>query len=363
MGDAHNVKTATHRIKKRFLAFLLTAALLATMIPGVFAVDLSVDAGFYFKQSRGGTCTLVSAAMMLRRRAYLDGMTDWTDVTENSVRSSAWSGGLSHNFVYKAMRVAYATLPSGTKAKTDMLIQLLAEHPEGIVLYDRTEPHAVLLTDYTDGVFYCSDPAGSVSSGRVPISSASISIGRSSCYWYIASDENGTVEQSADTLRLESVRYPVNIKVGSGMGLTGVVSSASDNILISVEVAVLDAANQTVQSAEAAPNASSYSLKGLDSQIRFGELAQGSYTYMVVLTDGSGQSMCFVSDFTVSDADMNTSTYWSAQDPDGTKLSQGVETASPDTAADVQTTTDDAATEPEQYTGDDLWSWLDGLWG
>ena len=46
-----------------------------------------------------------------------------------------------------------------------MLIQLLAEHPEGIVLYDRRQPHAVLLTDYTDGVFYCSDPAGSVSSG------------------------------------------------------------------------------------------------------------------------------------------------------------------------------------------------------
>ena len=62
------------------------------------AVDLNVDAGFYFKQSRGGTCTRASAAMMLRRRAYFDGRTDWVDVTENSVRSTAWSNGLD---VYK----------------------------------------------------------------------------------------------------------------------------------------------------------------------------------------------------------------------------------------------------------------------
>lgn len=72
------------------------------------------------------------------------------------------------------MQVGYATLPSSNAGKTQVLIELLAQHPEGIVLYDRRQPHAVLLTDYTDGVFYCSDPAGSVSSGRVPISSASI---------------------------------------------------------------------------------------------------------------------------------------------------------------------------------------------
>ena len=56
-------------------------------LPSALALDLNVDAGFYFKQSRSGTCTLASAAMMLRRRAYLDGLGDWVDVTENSVRS------------------------------------------------------------------------------------------------------------------------------------------------------------------------------------------------------------------------------------------------------------------------------------
>lgn len=164
------------------MALVLSLVLMAVMLPGALAVDLNVDAGFYFKQSRGGTCTLASAAMMLRRRAFLDGLTDWTDVTENSVRGSAWAGGLSHSFNYNAMQVGYSTLPSNNGEKKAVLIQLLAEHPEGIVLYDRRQPHAVLLTDYTDGVFYCSDPAGSVSSGRVPISAASISIAGASCY-------------------------------------------------------------------------------------------------------------------------------------------------------------------------------------
>ena len=181
---------------------MLTLVLILTLLPAALAVDLNVDVGFYFKQSRGGTCTLASAAMMLRRRAYFDGLDGWVDVTENSIKSTAWSGGLSHSFTYNAMHVGYATLPSGKAAKTEALIQILAEHPEGIVLYDRRQPHAVILTDYTDGVFYCSDPANGVSAGRVPLSSASISISGASCYWYITSDANddgtGLEELEAD---------------------------------------------------------------------------------------------------------------------------------------------------------------------
>ena len=184
------METAPHHAWKKLSALVLTLALMLSILPGALAVDLNVDAGFYFKQSRGGTCTLASAAMMLRRRAYFDGLDGWVDVTENSVKSTAWSGGLSHSFTYNAMHVGYATLPSGTAAKTEALIQILQEHPEGIVLYDRTQPHAVLLTDYTDGVFYCSVPSNGVSAGRVPLSSASISISGASCYWYITSDAN-----------------------------------------------------------------------------------------------------------------------------------------------------------------------------
>ena len=344
------MEISPHGLKKKLAALALSLVLLLTCLPGALAVDLNVDAGFYFKQSRGGTCTLASAAMMLRRRAYLDGLIDWVDVTENSVKSSAWSGGLSHSFNYKAMQVGYATLPSSNAEKTQVLVELLAQHPEGIVLYDRRQPHAVLLTDYTDGVFYCSDPAGSVSSGRVPISAASISIGSSSCYWYITSDQNSVAVQP-DSLRLEGVRYPINLRLGSGMSVSGTVASASSAVLTEVEVAILDAADQTVQSAEAAPNAASWSLKNLDSQIRFGELPEGAYSYMVLLTDSNGQTLCFMSDFTVSSAATSTSTYWSVQDPSGSKLTEGVQQA-------VETAVE-AAANAEQSTK----SWLEKLFG
>ena len=342
------MEISPHGLKKKLAALALSLVLLLTCLPGALAVDLNVDAGFYFKQSRGGTCTLASAAMMLRRRAYLDGLIDWVDVTENSVKSSAWSGGLSHSFNYKAMQVGYATLPSGNAEKTQVLMELLAQHPEGIVLYDRRQPHAVLLTDYTDGVFYCSDPAGSVSSGRVPISAASISIGSSSCYWYITSDQNSVAVQP-DSLRLEGVKYPINLRLGSGMSVSGTVASASSAVLTEVEVAILNAADQTVQSAEAAPNAASWSLKNLDSQIRFGELPEGAYSYMVLLTDSNGQTLCFMSDFTVSSAATSTSTYWSVQDPSGSKLTEGVQQA-------VETAVE-AAANAEQSTK----SWLEKL--
>ena len=344
------MEISPHGLKKKLAALALSLVLLLTCLPGALAVDLNVDAGFYFKQSRGGTCTLASAAMMLRRRAYLDGLIDWVDVTENSVKSSAWSGGLSHSFNYKAMQVGYATLPSGNAEKTQVLVELLAQHPEGIVLYDRRQPHAVLLTDYTDGVFYCSDPAGSVSSGRVPISAASISIGSSSCYWYITSDQNSVAVQP-DSLRLEGVKYPINLRLGSGMSVSGTVASASSAVLTEVEVAILNAADQTVQSAAAAPNAASWSLKNLDSQIRFGELPEGAYSYMVLLTDSNGQTLCFMSDFTVSSAATSTSTYWSVQDPSGSKLTEGVQQA-------VETAVE-AAANAEQSTK----SWLEKLFG
>ena len=220
------MECAPHRIWKKLMALVSSLVLMAVMLPGALAVDLNVDAGFYFKQSRGGTCTLASAAMMLRRRAYFDGLSDWTNVTENSVRSTAWANGLAHSFTYKEMQVGYGTRPSRKQEKVQTLITLLSQHPEGIVLYDRTQPHAVLLTDYTNGIFYCSDPAGNIGYGRIPITSSSVSIARASCYWYVTADHNSVAAQ-ADGLRLEGVRYPVNLRTGSGMTLTGTANSAT----------------------------------------------------------------------------------------------------------------------------------------
>ena len=321
------METAKHfgsKLRKTLAALLATMALMAVLLPGALAVDLNVDVGFYFKQSRGGTCTLASAAMMLRRRAYLDGMDSWVDVTENGIKSTAWSGGLSHSFTYNDMHVGYATLPSGKAAKTKALVSILAEHPEGIVLYDRSQPHALLLTDYTNGTFYCSDPAGNISSGRIPLENSSVSINGSSCYWYVASDHNA-VASSPDSLRLEGMSYPINIHAGKGMAMTGTANAALGMTLTDVQVAVLDENDQTVVTAQASPNAAGFSFKTLDSEIRFGELPAGSYTYMVIVTDSNGDNLCFTSDFTVSDGSASTGTYWSVKDTEGAKLLDSIQ--------------------------------------
>ena len=88
----------------------------------------------------------------------------------------------------------------------------------------------------------------------------------------------------------EGVRYPVNIRTGSGMTLTGTANSATGTTLTSVQVAILDAADQTVQSAAAQANAAAFSLNTLDSQIRFGELPEGSYSYMVLVVETAAET-------------------------------------------------------------------------
>ena len=82
-----------------------------------------------------------------------------------------------------------------------------------------------------------------------------------------------------------------------------------------------------------------------DDQIHFGELPTGCYTYMVIVTESSGETLCFASDFTVSDAATSTATYWSVQDPDGTKL------------------TDQTITATAEETIQSTLGWLSGLFG
>ena len=103
--------------------------------------------------------------------------------------------------------------------------------------------------------------------------------------------------------------------------------------------------DKIVQSAQAQVGGTSFSLKTLDDQIHFGELPTGCYTYMVIVTETSGENLCFASDFTVSDAATSTAIYWSVQDPDGTKL------------------TDQTITATAEETIQSTLGWLSGLFG
>lgn len=131
----------------------------------------------------GGTCTLASATMMIRRQAILSGINDWEAITESSVRNVAWTNkGLLLNFSFCGMNVtAYPGVDVGEMAlaeKKAYFISMLEKHPEGIVIYrtDSSQWHAVLLTDYdeTTDSFYCADPAPGVPTGRIPLSQCTI---------------------------------------------------------------------------------------------------------------------------------------------------------------------------------------------
>ena len=135
----------------------------------------------------------------------------------------------------------------------------------------------------------------------------------------MASDHN-SIAAEADGLRLEGMSYPINVRAGKGMALTGTANAALGTTLTNVQVAVLDENDQTVFTAQAAPNTAIFSFKSLDSSIRFGELPAGNYTYMVIVTDSQGDNLCFTSDFTVSDGSASSGVYWSVKDTEGTKL-------------------------------------------
>lgn len=195
-------------MKKRLLALFLVLVLSVLSLPVSLAADVD-DAGVFLKQQTRSTCTLASATMMLRRRAILDADAGWQDITESSVKRAAWSGGLAWNFSYhglsvSVMRGASGWAGSSLESKRAALIELLAAHPEGVVAYSTSQPHAVLLTDYDPdtGVFYCCDPAPYYPAGRVELVRSSIKGGDQDAVlkkinqlWYIS----GGVSSGAGT--------------------------------------------------------------------------------------------------------------------------------------------------------------------
>ena len=148
-------------------------------------VDELNDDSVFIKQSTRGTCTLASAAMVIRRAKMLAGDDDWEEATESAVGNCAWlSGtGILWNFTYDDISMTH-----GYVSGTGELIELLEEHPEGIVAYDSWMPHAILLTDYdaeTD-TFYCADPSEYAAYGRIPVSESLISVYNVSTVWYVS---------------------------------------------------------------------------------------------------------------------------------------------------------------------------------
>ena len=176
----------------KFLSVVIGAALIAPVcsaVPSgndVNAVSLNTLNGddMFFKQQGHYTCTLCANAMLLRRTTRLLGG-NWQAVTESSCRGSMWyDAGMAITYNYNGISVDNERIygPSANKIKS-----LLEEHPEGIVAYDYDYPHAILVTDYTDGKFYCADPANNTPSGRIEVSQSLLDINDIEDYWYVTS--------------------------------------------------------------------------------------------------------------------------------------------------------------------------------
>lgn len=215
------------RITKIFIVIVFYCIFLCGQISFADAAtfdDINQSNVFLNQQGRS-TCTLVSSAMMMRRAAILQGNDNWSSITESSLKGSAWAtgAGLKWSFSYAGISVGSAKLPTGA-ANKNILINLLSQHPEGIVLHYSGAPHAVLLTDYTDGVFYCSDPLPSRPTERIPLSRAyKVTVQNATRYWYVTSPK---------CYISEIVR--VSEPTGYGIGMSGTLYTTEQNISVTI---------------------------------------------------------------------------------------------------------------------------------
>ena len=186
-------------------AAVLGAAVLGiAMLPSASASAATLneinDPSVFLKQQESDTCTLCANVMMLRRAALMRGDSDWSSITEYGAKPTiwCWGAGMYNSYSYKGISVSYGRIQYDAESE---LIALLKEHPEGIVAYDYDYPHAVLLTDYTDGVFYCAEPANCVEAGRVTADKAIIPVGGVEAYWYVTSPDVQLTEPVPEKLR------------------------------------------------------------------------------------------------------------------------------------------------------------------
>lgn len=295
---------------KRLVSVALVLCLLFTAAPAALALDprtgLNDIDGFYAKQQRGNTCTLASAAMMVRRRAYLDGLEDWASLTEGSLRRVAWSYvGLSHQFTISGITVGYGDFDRSASVE-GQIRDLLVSHPEGIVVYNRSYPHAILVTDYTDGTLYCSDPAPGAPSGRYPVSQASITISDAHSYWYVKLDTNRPQGVGA-SLAAKDIVYPTRLATGEAFALSGKLTSPTS--ITQVSVTVQTDSGTVAQTASAAPDAIEFDLAELAGQLDLAALPTGTYNLTLTADDDYGGRISLRKQMTVSGTETVTDSY------------------------------------------------------
>lgn len=193
-----------------------------------YSVSLSDSSIYLSQEPNSSNCTLYALVNMMRRKAILDGRSDWKKVGEgrenaqSALGKAAWvqGAGLNNSIEYKFAKDYTFNAQSAsflskeqkekdakgklsakdkTKLIKEKLIELLEKHPEGIECYDTGVPHAVLVTSYdkkTD-TFYCFDSGLLTKKGKgiIKLSESSLGMNHDSKqdnvlkalgkYWYL----------------------------------------------------------------------------------------------------------------------------------------------------------------------------------
>ena len=209
----------------------------------VGATDLPSE--IYLAQEGKSTCTLASAAMMIRSRFYKSNNALWSSITESAIKSTAWieGSGLRHSWTYKIDNNSVSVSHGSTEGiSVGSLKSLINAHSEGIVLYCGKLPHAVFLTDYDGDTFYCADPIQSYSGKRIPLASSYLGkkygsqagvLNNVTAYWYISS-------YSISSNNPEPV-------INSPFGYLDTVTAEAGRITVSGWAADMDEPNQPIE--------------------------------------------------------------------------------------------------------------------
>ena len=199
-----------NQFTKKAVAILITIFIFITSIfPAGAQYKIFEDNDTLLKQHTSITCTLASAAMIMRRTALAAGRDDWESITEESIKSTAWYNGvgLIWDFTYENITVGHMYFQ--TRDKKQEIIDMLKKYPQGVVVYNNGshgQTHAIVALDYdkTEDILYVADPSNAVKKGRIPISASSIvgntqeeQINNLNAFWFVSSpDVSDTLKNS-----------------------------------------------------------------------------------------------------------------------------------------------------------------------
>lgn len=228
------------------LVFIFVLTNFVIFKTNVFAVNID-DPSVLIKQEGSDWCTYASATNMIRRRALLDGNSNWSSYTDSSLRdaSRASGGGMSNSFKYAGYSVISENWKNkSTEQKKSSLISLLSSHPEGIVIYtfDGTYTHAILACNYTNGTFYVADPAKKMPSGIIKLTQAQFNgssqderIGWIKKIWYInGGSGNNSYTPKPTSTPTPTPSSPASISLSKSSINLDLSSKTSDTVNISL---------------------------------------------------------------------------------------------------------------------------------